>query len=310
MLPILYAIAPIFVLIVLGHVLRRNGIPNVDFWNMNDKLVYWVLFPCLLFSKTSTMDVDFSDAAPYLMAGVGAFVAASAFSLISAKGIGLANPVVSSVLQGGARHNTFIALAVAERIHGSEGLATAALMTAVLIPVTNVMMVTSMVVLHGGPREGGFMVPILRDLGRNPLLVSCALGMAYNLTGYGEMPVLHASVELLGLASLPIVLLCIGANLRAESFQAAAKPLVLSVVAKMFIFPGVTIMLAAAFELSMLQTAVLLIYSAVPTASSAYTLARQMGGDAPLMAGIITIQTVVSFVTLPLTLDLASRLVH
>lgn len=310
MIQILYSIAPIFLLIVLGHVLRRNGIPNIDFWNMNDKLVYWVLFPCLLFSKTSTMDVEFGDAAPYLTAGVGAFIAASVFSIISAKTTRLENPIVSSVLQGGARHNTFIALAVAERIYGAEGLATAALMTAVLIPVTNVLVVTSMVVLHGGPREGGFLMPILRDLGRNPLLVSCTLGLAYNLTGFGEMPVLHESVELLGLASLPIVLLCIGANLRAESFKAAGLPLVLSLIAKMLVFPAATILLAAFFELSLLQTSILLIYSAVPTASSAYTLARQMGGDAPLMAAIITIQTVVSFITLPLTLDLAIRFVH
>jgi len=310
MLHIFYSIAPIFVLIVLGNILKRNGIPDVNFWNVNDKLVYWVLFPCLLFSKTSTMSVGFGDAAPYLTAGIGAFLAASAFSLISAKLARLENPVVSSVLQGGARHNTFIALAVAERIHGSEGLATAALMTAVLIPVTNVMMVTSMVVLHGGPREGGLLVPIMRDLGRNPLLLACALGIGYNATGFGEMPVLHETVSLLGLASLPIVLLCIGANLRAESIKTAGLPLFLSMVGKLMVFPAATILFSAILGLSELQTAVLLIYSAVPTASSAYTLARQMGGDAHLMAAIITIQTVISFVTLPLTLDFAIRLVQ
>ena len=52
------SIVPIFLLIVLGHGLRRGGIPSFEFWNMNDKLVYWVLMPALLFSKISTTHVE------------------------------------------------------------------------------------------------------------------------------------------------------------------------------------------------------------------------------------------------------------
>jgi malonate transporter and related proteins len=55
---VLLSIAPIFLLIVLGHLLRRGGIPSFEFWNLNNKLVYWVLFPSLLFYKMATMDME------------------------------------------------------------------------------------------------------------------------------------------------------------------------------------------------------------------------------------------------------------
>ena len=181
MIGIFLSIAPVFLLIVLGHVLRRNGIPNVEFWNLNDKLVYWVLFPCLLFFKTSTMEIDLSSAASFAGTVLAGFAAAAAVSLVLARLAGMPNPVASSVLQGGARHNTFVALAIAERVYGVDGLTIAALATATLIPVTNISMVTAMVMLHGDRRGGGFVLPILRDLGRNPLLVSVVAGLAWNL---------------------------------------------------------------------------------------------------------------------------------
>lgn len=302
---IVLSIAPVFLLIVIGHLLRRNGIPDVEFWNLNDRLVYWVLIPCLLFYKTSTLDLDLARAAPFVATVLGGFSVAAIVSLAAAKATRLPNPVASSVLQGGARHNTFVALAIAERVYGSEGLSIAALATATLIPVTNISMVTAMVALHGNGRDGGFLLPIARDLGRNPLLLSVVLGLGCNLAGVGEIPVLHDTFALLGAAALPIVLLCVGANIHLKTMKASALPMALAAAGKLAVFPLAVVLLAAAFDLSMLETMVALIFGAVPTASSAYTLARQMGGDAPLMAAIVAVQTAVSFVTLPLTMSLA-----
>ena len=120
----------------------------------------------------------------------------------------------------------------------------------------------------------------------------------------------HDSLELLGAAALPIVLLCVGANIRLQGLEASVLPTLISVAGKLVVFPAVILLAALALELSPLETLVALVFGAVPTAASSYTLARQMGGDAPLMAAIITIQTALSFVTLPLTLALAERLLQ
>lgn len=308
MTDILLSIAPIFALIVLGHLLRRGGIPNVEFWNLNDRLVYWVLMPALLFYKTSTIDLTFELVGSYATVILGAMLCTIVFSLMATRIAGMPGSVASSVLQGAARHNTFIALAVAERMFGGDGLALAALATALLIPVTNISVVSLMVVLVRRPEEGGIAKAILKDLARNPLLLSVVFGVSFNLVGIGEISVVHEMARILGAAALPIVLMCVGANIRVRAMTAAAVPVLLSSVGKLVIFPVVIVVLAQQFGLSELETMVAVLFGAVPTASSSYTLARQMGGDAPLMAAIVTIQTGLAFVTLPATMMLAQRL--
>ena len=118
---ILLSIAPIFALIVLGHLLRRGGIPNVEFWNLNDRLVYWVLMPALLFYKTSTIALTFELVGSYATVILGAMLCAIAFSIVATRIARMPSPIASSILQGSARHNTFIALAVAERMFGGAG---------------------------------------------------------------------------------------------------------------------------------------------------------------------------------------------
>lgn len=298
------SIAPIFLIIALGHVLRRGGIPNVEFWNLNDKLVYWVLFPTLLFYKTSTIELSLDLAESYAIVVLGAFFSAAAAGVLLARAFGLPGPIASSVLQGAARHNTFIALAIAEEIYGDKGLSLAALVTAMLIPVTNLSIVPAMLMLHRQPGEREFLRPILRDVGRNPLLLSVCLGIGFNLAGFRDVPVLHETARVIGDAALPIVLMCVGANIRLRAMKSATLPLILSVVGKMVVFPVMIVLLSQALGLSDTEMYVALLFGAVPTASSAYTLARQLGGDAPLMAAIVTIQTAMSFVTLPATVRL------
>lgn len=308
MLQILLSIAPIFALIVLGHVLRRNGIPSLEFWNVNDKLVYWVLFPALLFYKVSTISLSGAQVVPHALVMFGALACSLLFALVAARLAGYDGALGSSLMQGCARHNTFIALAVSERVFGAEGLAVAALTTALLLPVTNICVVTLMVAMIRGDAEGGVARAIARDLARNPLLLAVLAGIAWNLAGLGALPVLHDSAQILGAAALPVMLLCVGANIQVRAMAAVLGPLLLSMVGRMVVFPATVIGLALALQLPPAAALVALVYGAVPTAPGGFTLARQMGGDAPVMAGMITMQTVVAFVTLPLTLALGYRL--
>jgi len=310
MVAILLSIAPIFLLIVLGHGLRRGGIPSVEFWNLNDKLVYWVLFPSLLFFKTSTITLSGDLIEGYAVVILGGLAAAVGFALLSSAVFRLPGPTATSVLQGAARHNTFIALAAAERLFGAEGLAMAALATALLIPVTNIVVVSLMVGMTRGPAAGGMGLAraIARDLARNPLLVSVFAGIAVNLSGIGIVPVLHDVAQILGQAALPVVLLCVGANIRVREMTVSVGPALLSIIGKMLVFPAVLVALALWMDLSQMAAVVAGLFGAVPTAASGYTLARAMGGDAPLMATIITVQTALAFVTLPLTVWLLEKL--
>lgn len=307
MLEIFVAIAPIFLLIVLGHILRRGDIPSLEFWSLNDRLVYWVLLPSLLFQKTSTNEVSPDLIGSYAVVILGSFALVFVCALLVLRVMTIPPAAGTSFLQGAVRHNMFIALAVAGSLYGPPGLALATLIPALLIPVTNVAVVIAMVsMLHDG-EEKGLARHILRDLVRNPLIIAIGLGVLTNMLTDGPIPVLNEATSLLGNASLPVMLLCVGANIRVRGLETAVVPMLISCVIKLIIFPAAILVLAVVMGLSEMETVVALLFGVVPTSASSYTFAKQMGGDAPLMAAIVTLQTVFAFLTMPLTLTLARQ---
>lgn len=294
MLTIFLAIAPVIVIIMMGYSLRRGNILSIEFWNFNDSLVYRILMPALFFAKISTADLsgNLGDYAFLLYAGFFAAIFCGWFL-----GREIQAPQASSLMQGSARFNTFIGLAIAEAVYGTKGLQLAVLGSALLVPVVNVTVV-SLVARQLG--SGG--KSILIELVKNPLILSICAGVLFNLTGLNEVAVLHEIARILGNAALPIMLLSVGANLKLRGLSGSRKIIGFSMIGKFLINPIAVIFAALVLNTDPLFIQVALIFAALPTGVASYTLAREMQGDAPLMAAIITIQTLLSFIILPLTL--------
>jgi predicted permease len=163
-----------------------------------------------LFSKTSTIVLSGDEFLSNAIVIYGGFGSAVVFALLVGKIFQFSGPTLSSVLQGAARHNAFIALAVAERLFGSQGLAQAALVTAMLIPITNIVVVTLMVVVTQSSEQKGVVRAVLRDLARNPLLIAVLLGVGMNILGITPLPVVNDLTDILGRAALPIMLVAVG----------------------------------------------------------------------------------------------------
>ena len=195
------------------------------------------------------------------------------------------------------RFNSFIALALAERLAGAEGLLLIAILIGVCVPLFNVGAVWPMA-RHA---HTGF----LGALVRNPLIIATATGLATNLLGF-QMPVwLEPTVTRIGAASLALGLMAAGAGLQFGPL-ASAKTLAVSLLAIRHIFiPLIALGLAWVFRLSPVQTTVLLAFSALPTASSCYVLAARMGYNGAFVAGLVTLSTLLGIVSLPFALRLA-----
>ncbi len=304
---IFLSIAPVFVMICLGYALRRGGIPSTEFWNLNDRLVYFLLMPALFFVRISTADLSGETLASLASVLYLAFFLTIGFGVLAGLAIRRGGAVTTSLLQGVGRFNTFIGLAVAEALYGAPALQIAVLAAAALVPVVNLTVVSLFAIYlpHPGARP---VVTALKGLARNPLILSILAGLAANLLGLGGVPVLHQTLSILGAAALPIMLLCVGANLKLRGLTGDAGPIVLSALGKLVVFPGIVILLAMAFGVPATEAQVLLIYGTLPTGVASYTLSRQLGGDAPLMAAMITVQTLLSFAAMPLWIALGERL--
>jgi hypothetical protein len=304
MLSIALAIAPIFLLICTGYALRRGGIPSEEFWNLNDRLVYFVLMPALFFVRISEADLSGPGLLRYAGTLYFGFFTAILFGVVAALWLRRGGAVGTSVIQGTGRFNTFIGLAVAEALYGAEGLQIAVLGAALLVPVVNLTVVSLFAVFL--PRPGGRAVRgAILALLTNPLILSILAAIGFNAAGLAPIPVISETLGVLGQAALPIMLLCVGASLKLRGLSADALPVALSAIGKLAVFPLATIAAAAAFGLDPLAASVALIYGALPTGVAAYTLSRQLGGDAPLMATMITIQTLLAFAVMPVWLTLA-----
>lgn len=301
----LLALLPVTVLIVFGGILRRlPGFRSEEFWAGAEKLAYYCLLPVLLFTSVAEVDVGHVPLARLAAALVIPTVFVSMGIVVFRRVVARDLPAFTSVLQGGIRFNTYIGLSLAASLFGAEGSAVAAIVAAILVPTVNIVSSLGFEFLRTGPTS---LLALLRAIVTNPLVLGCAVGAVANLTGFGLPSVLASVLDPLAAASLPIGLLCVGAGLRTFSMRAHARAFVVSTVIKLIVLPGLSVLTLWALSVTSVPALVGLIFQSIATASSGYVMARQLGGDAKLMAALIAGQTVVMLLTLPVVLLIAQE---
>ena len=298
------ALVPIFLLIVMGFLLRRWLISQDAHWVGLEQLLYYVMFPALLIGTMARADLT---KVPVLAVG-GAMLAAVALMAalclalkpVLTRFLGADGPAFTSLFQGATRWQTFVALPLAGNLYGDLGLALASVAIMAMTPMLNVLCV-SVLVRYASSNKTDWR-SVLLAIVRNPMIWSCVVGAALNpVNAFIPQPI-HAVIDALSRSSLALGLLIVGAGLRIEEMT-RLKPLTLPTCAlKLVVMPAIAIGIALAFGLTGANLAVIACCTAVPAASNSYILARQLGGDAPLMAQIITVETMLAAATLPLAI--------
>jgi predicted permease len=299
---VLMALAPIALLIGFGSWLRRHALLADAFWPQAERLGHYVLLPSLFFDGLATAQlggVPTRDLATTLIVST---LVVSALIVVCRPLMALDGPAFTSVFQGGVRFNNYVGVTLAAGLFGAQGVALAAICNAAIVPTVNVLCVL-VFARHGEATLDAR--AILRQILSNPLVVACAGGIALQTLGLRLPLGLEPALKTLGAASLPLGLLCVGAALDFSAAQRWMGPVVLSSVAKFMAMPIATIATAHVLGLHGPAFTTALMFQALPTASSAYILARQLGGDAPLMAGITASQTLIGFAALPAVLGAA-----
>ena len=306
----MHALFSVFGIILLGLVLRRLNFVNQSFWDQAEKTTYFVFFPALLASNLATAELSGPSAASstlgMALAPVLAVLVLSALILALRPLLRMPGPAFSSVFQGSVRLNTFIGLAYAEALFGAQGLALSALVLLPLIPMVNLLCVPVVRYFSEngeGPKNNG-VGRIALDLLCNPLILGVLAGFLLNLSGLPLPKPLLQFAELLGRAALPMGLLAVGAGLRKPNLSDQAWPLALSLIFGLLCLPALCLLFLGLLGVHGPEGAIALLFSALPTAPSAYILARQLGGDEKLMAAIITLGIAAALLTMPIWLHL------
>jgi predicted permease len=287
---------PDFALIVLGWLICRHTPLNRPVWDGAERLVYYVLFPALLFNSILRYPLALGSTLPLAASGLAvvAVGVVAAYALRAWPGVD--TRLHASGAQIAFRFNSYVALAMAERLGGTAGVASMALIMSVCIPVCNVAAVWPLA-RHGGQ---GY----LRELARNPLILSTVSGLLCNLLGVRLPALVDVSLGRMGTAALPLGLMAVGAGLQFGALREGPKLAAALMSIRHALMPAAALGLVLATALPSGQQAVLMAFAAMPTASSAYVLAVRMGGNGPYTAGLVTLSTLIGMVALPAWLAL------
>ncbi|ENH6342324.1 AEC family transporter [Burkholderia vietnamiensis] len=297
--PVLLALAPVALLVAFGHGLRRTGFIGDAFWPQAERLCYYVLLPALFAHGLANARLQALPVVPLAAALVGSTAVVAALVLLVRRFVQVDGAGFTSVFQGAVRFNNYVGTALAAGLFGARGIALAAVCVAAIVPTVNLMCVL-VFARFGATRLGAWALE--HRIVSNPLVVGCALGIAMQAGGIAFPPAIEPAVRALGAASMPLGLLCVGAALRFDAARGWMQPMCIASAFKFMAMPLATLAAGRLFGLGDAALTIALLFQALPTSSSSYIMARQLGGDAPLMAGITAFQTIAAAFAMPVVL--------
>ena len=308
MIAVVAALLPVFLLIITGFLLRRWLIAEDAHWVGLERLLYYVMFPALLVESLSRADLS---KVPVLAVGgtlLAAVLLVAALCLalrpLLARHLHADGAAFTSLFQGATRWQTFVALAVAGNLYGDLGLALSSVAMVAMIPVLNAMSVWVLVRYATASRPDWRAVLI--TIARNPFIWACFVGLALNPVSAWMPQPAHAFIDALGRSSLALGLLIVGAGLRIDELLRPNAVMAVTCLLKLVVMPAIVVAIGYGCGLSGTNLAVVACCASVPASSNSYVLARQMGGNAPLMAQILTFETALAAITMPIVLSLVS----
>ncbi len=297
MTSIINSLMPLVLCIALGVGLRHYRFVPDAVWQGIDRLNYYVLFPSLLFLSISQAQVALSEFGSVMMA-VAIVLILATIVMIVASCLGVSHDNIGVYTQSAIRFNTYIGLALVVSLFGNDGLTLYSLIIAIFIPTINVISVLSLTAHQGlSPKR------LMHNLMTNPLIVACILAILVNLSPVSMPTAINELMRLLGTASLPLGLICIGAGLQFAGLLGRGLPLVMMhALIRLLLMPVLAFLVCGMMGITGIGRQVVVLFFVLPTAPTAYVLTKVLGGNHALMAQIISLQTMLAMVTLPTVL--------
>lgn len=306
MLSTISALGPIFLMIGVGYGLRRFTPILAKAWLIPEKLSFYVLIPSLIVHKLSTTRLGEIEAGALATAMVGGVLIMAVILVVLRKPLcrlgHFEGPGFTSVFQGATRSNFFISLVAIDAVMGHEGTVRAIIGFALLPPLANILAVVALARYAGETPAGAKKVLLI--LARNPFIYAGIIGVVLNLTGVGSPPVAGPVLKFLSLGALPVALVCVGSGLDFSKLRVGGRGVIMGVALKLALLPAIVFAICRMLGMDALDTAVAVVFHTPPAAAVSYVMARQMGGDYAMMAGILTMQTALAAVTIPAILFL------
>jgi len=305
----LNAITPIFLIIATGYLLFRTRVVDEAVWSAIEHICFYLLLPFLIIRTLSRANLGNVPIIDFVTVLVVAILGMSAVLILTHalvwKRFPQSGPSFSSIFQGATRFHGFVAIAVIGPLYGDDGVALGALALAIMVPLLNVISVI-VLSIYGHSETRPEVAAVIRKILTNPLIIACAVGLLLNRIDVPD--ILFQAIDIIGAGGLGLALLAVGAGMKLGHAAQHKLLLAIGVLTRLIGMPIMVIIMSWLVGLDGLARSVAIIAGAVPTAASAYVMARKMGGNAELMSSIVTFQVLVAFFTLPMFIYVAELL--
>ena len=309
MITTLNAITPIFLIIATGYLLFRFRVVGESVWSAIEHICFYLLMPALIIRTLSRANLGDLPVADFVIVLLVAILGMATVLVLTHALVWRrypeSGPSFSSIFQGATRFHGFVAIAVIGPLYGDDGLALAALALAVMIPLLNVISVIVLSIYGRSETQPDF-VSVVTKIFSNPLIIACVTGLLFNWFSIPD--ILFDTIEIIGAGGLGLALLAVGSGMKLGQAAQNKALIFIGVSTRLIGMPCIVILMSWLVGLEGLPRTVAIIAGAVPTAASAYVMARKMGGNAELMSNIVTFQIIVAFFTLPLFIYIADTL--
>ncbi|MDR2843633.1 MAG: AEC family transporter, partial [Candidatus Symbiothrix sp.] len=281
-------VAPLFVLMAIGYVIRKIRFVNEDFFAQLNKLVFKFCLPLMLFQDIRLTYVgDFSNTKLIFSALIGTTVIILlSFMivplLIRRKG------ARGSIIQGIYRSNFLIyGLPLAKGMYGNEAVAKVSMLMCIMIPFYNVAAVIILSIFSETSTHKVSFQSVLSDIITNPLILGCFFGLMAGLTQFQLPPFLDIPLSQFAATATPLALFMLGGEFKFRRLRNNIVPVIFTTLARLVIVPVIALAIFIYMGFRNVELAVLLSIFATPAAMAGYIMAKNMGNDGEMSGQIV-----------------------
>ena len=299
-------VAPVFLLILIGFLVARTGLMREETGDALAEFVFKIALPTLIFRTLA--EAHFEGASPFRLwiAYFGGVAVTWTVGHLIAKHLFKRDEKIGVIagMSSAFANNVFIGLPLVGRSVGDDGLVAISILLAIHLPL---MMVAGTILMEhasskvdGGGRRS--IATVLKQVGanlvRNPLVIALTLGIAFNLSGLGALPVvLKSVVDQIAAVTAASALISLGMTLKKYPVRGNLSLAAMMAVLKLLLLPAAVFGFAHLLGLSKPWTAAMVLTSSVPTGINAWIIATRFRSGQSLAASVISITTIFGVVS-------------
>ncbi|MBQ1342737.1 MAG: AEC family transporter [Firmicutes bacterium] len=290
------AIAPLFMIIALGYLMKRLGVIGETEVKRFNTACFYTFMPIMLFYDIYTADLAGSVRPFFFIYTIGMIFLLTALTVLLVLRVEKDDSCRGVMIQAAFRSNfVLLGIPISTALVGGGSVGVTALTVAIVVPLFNVMAVVVLEIFRGGRVKPG---TILLNILKNPLIIGGLSGLFLKLLGVKLPQFLLIFGGKMESGCFAIALFLLGASFEFKFLSDYKKDLTLTVLLRLVVFPAVALFGAAALGIRGVEFVTLIALFAAPCAINSFNMAMQMGGNKDLAASAVMTTSALSFFTL------------